>query len=196
MGLDVRILGTRADVDFALPSNALQHAMIQQTMRIYALERTHPGPYVEARYPYSTGGWWSSRWRIPLEQKVRPRESVRWCAGRSATGSPSGCAARNEGGPTEAFQRAIIREWPRLSALFSDSRAAAHGYINGPAFVAGDVARAARGGREPAQMHRTISLELWLRTLESAPGASAGRERRFGPPRHRPSLHGRLAGAV
>jgi asparagine synthase (glutamine-hydrolysing) len=175
MGLDVRILGTRADVDFALPSSALQHAMIQQTMRIYALERTHPGPYVEARYPYLDRRMVEFSLAIPLEQKVRPRESRSVVRRAFRDRIPERLRRREtKAGPTEAFQRAIIREWPRLSALFNDSRAAAHGYINGPAFVAA-MSRVRHGVVvNPAQMHRTISLELWLRTLENAPGASPG----------------------
>ena len=173
MGLDVRILGSRADVDFALPSSAFQYAMIQQTMRIYALERTHPGPYVEARYPYLDRRMVEFSLAIPLEQKVRPTESRSVVRRAFRDRIPERLRRREtKAGPTEAFQRAIIREWPRLSALFTDSRAAAYGYINGPAFVAA-MSRVRHGVVvNPAQMHRTISLELWLRTLENGPDTS------------------------
>lgn len=188
-GLGERLLGSRDDLGFAVPSASMQYAMVRQTMRSYALERTHHGPRVEARYPYLDRRLVEFALAIPLEQKVRPGETRSIVRRAFRDAMPDRLRTRaGKSGPTEAFQRAIIREWPRLSGIFSDSRAAALGYIDGPAFIAA-LSRVRHGMVvNPAQMHRTISLELWLRTLEAgaAPetsdGAPARRRRAEGAP--------------
>ncbi|HYR08912.1 MAG TPA: asparagine synthase-related protein, partial [Longimicrobium sp.] len=150
------------------PSASMQYSMVLQTMRIYALERTHAAPRVEAHYPYLDRRLVEFALAIPLEQKVRPTETRSVVRRAFRDIMPDRVRQReSKSGPTEAFQRAIIREWPHLSALFSSSRAAELGYIDAPAFVQA-LSRVRHGlVVNPAQMHRTISLELWLRTLET-----------------------------
>ncbi|WP_420125455.1 asparagine synthetase B family protein [Longimicrobium sp.] len=185
-GLGERLLGSRDDQGFDVPSASLQYAMVRQTMRSYALERTHHAPRVEARYPYLDRRLVEFALAIPLEQKVRPGET-RSIVRRAFRGAIPDTLRRRAGksGPTEAFQRAIIREWPRLSALFRDSRAAALGVIDAPAFVAA-LGRVRHGMVvNPAQMHRTISLELWLRTLDARAGSAPAPVEEAQPPRRR-----------
>ncbi|HEU4556258.1 MAG TPA: hypothetical protein VFS20_00365, partial [Longimicrobium sp.] len=78
-------------------------------------------------------------------------------------------------GPTEALHRALIREWGWLEPVLSDPLCGARGYVDRQAFSTALV-RARHGlVSNSTQLLRTISLELWLRTLT---------------PRSRPALEG------
>lgn len=179
-----RLMGSRDDLGYALPSASMQYAMVRQTMRSFALERTHPTPRVAAVYPYLDRRLVEFALAIPLDQKVRPGETRSIVRRAFRDAMPDRVRQRaTKSGPTEAFQRAIIRDWPHLSRLFADSRAAARGFIDGQAFIQA-LSRVRHGlVVNPAQMHRTISLEMWLRTLEEGADVWSKTEAAASPPR-------------
>jgi asparagine synthase (glutamine-hydrolysing) len=109
---------------------------------------------------------------IPFEQLLRPGEnrSVMRRALRDVL--PEKIARRKtKGNPTEGLCRAVAREWKTLRALFTDSRVCAYGFMDSaPLFAAIDRAR---HGVElyTASLLTTISLEFWLRALETRSAA-------------------------
>ena len=69
-------------------------------------------------------------------------------------------------GPDEALYRALIREWPRFSELFANASICARGYADSRSLQ--EALNRGRYGQErfSGLLMRTITLELWLRTLE------------------------------
>lgn len=171
------------DLKFPLPSSSQQYAGIRQTMRTFALERCASEGFIDVRYPYLDRRIAEFVLAIPLEQKLRPGED-RSLARRAFKGLlPEPIRTRRtKAGPTEAFDRALVREWPRLSGIFSDPLVSAYGFVDRDAFAV--TLRQARHGvvKQLAQLHRTISLELWLRSL--VPCEHAGARNNLNPPRH------------
>ena len=104
---------------------------------------------------------------IPVEQKVRPGES-RSLMRRALTDVVPAQVLRRRGkqGPDEALNRALVREWPRLHAMFADSHVCARGYMN-PDELLASLDRARYGAEERTYaLLKTIALELWLRCFE------------------------------
>ena len=79
----------------------------------------------------------------------------------------------SKAGPGEALQRALVREWPRLSGWLADPLVAEHGWVDREAFRA-TLERARHGVTTHAgQLRKTLSLEIWLRTLQSGETAAS-----------------------
>ena len=168
--LDVRdrSLDLADDLGFRLPSRALQHGLIQQSFRAFALEWYASAGYVDVRYPYLDRRLVEFTLAIPFEQKVRPGET-RSVVRRALRGIlPEEVRTRtSKAGPSEAFHRALAREWPWLSRLAEEPRVAEYGYVDAGALRT-SLQRARHGvATNTAQLLRTLSLEIWLRTLES-----------------------------
>jgi asparagine synthase (glutamine-hydrolysing) len=162
---------------FRLPSGALQHGLILQSFRAFALEWYASEGYVDVRYPYLDRRLVEFTLAIPFDQKVRPGET-RSVVRRALRGVlPEEVRRRSsKAGPSEAFHRALSRQWPWLSGLARDPRVAAHGFVDAHAF-ANALLRARHGvSVNTAQLLRTLALELWLRTLESSPRPHPGGE--------------------
>lgn len=105
---------------------------------------------------------------IPLDQLMRPGEN-RVVMRRMLAGIlPDEIAKRRtKGNPREVIFRAIARESCRLHSVFENSRLCALGYIDKEPFFA--ALNRARHGYEmySAFLVQTISLEFWLRDLET-----------------------------
>ncbi|HEX8692966.1 MAG TPA: asparagine synthase-related protein [Longimicrobium sp.] len=169
MGLRERMVGMPADgVRFRRPSQTLQYELIRRAMRFPVLEWLSSTGHVDVRYPFLDRRLVEFALAIPLGQLVRPHET-RSVVRRALRGviPEEVRTRRSKAGPDEAFHRALIREWPRLEPLFADSRAAALGVVDGGALL--NALRRARHGIvvNSSQLLRTVSLELWLRTLEA-----------------------------
>jgi asparagine synthase (glutamine-hydrolysing) len=125
---------------------------------------------------------------LPADQFVRPGET-RSIHRRALAGVLPPEVARRTGkrGPTEAVMRGLAREWPKLSALFSESaRVYDLGIVERTGFVAALEARRFGRVRDPGPVDKVIGLEVWLRGLE------AGTESRRGdsqPDAVAPGLH-------
>lgn len=193
-GFRERMLPPADDAGFRLPSRATQWGFLRRTMRPFALERWSGEGYLDARYPYLDRRLVEFALAIPLEQALRPGES-RSLVRRSLRGlvPPAVLERRTKTGPAEALNRALIREWPWLSALFREARVAELGFVKGDAFRAA-LHRARHGmASNQSQLLKTISLELWLRTLDDRP-----RSGDTPPPDGRHTIHhgGTYEGAV
>jgi len=105
---------------------------------------------------------------IPLDQLMRPGEN-RVVMRRMLAGIlPDEIAARRtKGNPREAIFRAVARESGRLRSVFENSQLCARGYIDKETMLA--ALDRARHGYEThsAFLVQTISLEFWLRDLET-----------------------------
>jgi asparagine synthase (glutamine-hydrolysing) len=167
-GFRERMLRRGDDVGFRLPSRAEQWGLLRRTMRMFALERWSGEGYLDARYPYLDRRIVQFALSVPLEQAVRPGESrslVR--RGQKGHGPPAVLERRTKSGPGEAMNRALIHEWPRLSQVLKDPRVVAHGFVDGDAFRTA-LTRARHGmTSNSSQLLKTLSLELWLRTLDT-----------------------------
>ena len=123
---------------------------------------------IEVSYPFLHRPLVEFLQAIPFEQRVRPGET-RTLMRRSLRGLlPDKILRRqSKGNPTEAFFRAVIREFSWLSEMFEEPRVCSYGYIDGPKFKA--ELNKARMGCEvnTSLLSRMIPLEIWLRSVES-----------------------------
>lgn len=123
---------------------------------------------IEVSYPFLHRPLVEFLQAIPFEQRVRPGET-RTLMRRSLRGVlPEKTLRRqSKGNPTEAFFRAVIREFSWLSQMFEEPRVCSYGYIDGPKFKA--ELNKARMGCEvnTSLLARIIPLEIWLRSVES-----------------------------
>ena len=163
-----RIRGMADDLGFRLPSASLGYSLLRQTMRIFALERSLSNYHVDVRYPFLDRRLFEFALAIPFDQKVRSQET-RSVVRRALKGMiPEEIRLRTtKAGPDEAFYRAIAREWPTLSRMCRDLRAADYGFVDAQRFTEA-LGRARHGEtKSTVLLAATIALEFWLRSLET-----------------------------
>jgi asparagine synthase (glutamine-hydrolysing) len=104
---------------------------------------------------------------IPFDQKLRPGESRSLMRRALRNTLPEKILRRRGKGATEeALNRGLYREWRRLEKLFMDSRACDLGYIDAEELQL-TLRRALHGGKlDMGALLYTISLEIWLRSIE------------------------------
>jgi len=123
---------------------------------------------IEVTYPFAHRPLVEFLQAIPLDQLMRPGEN-RVVMRRMLAGIlPDEIAARRtKGNPREAIFRAVARESGRLRSVFENSQLCARGYIDKETMLA--ALDRARHGYEThsAFLVQTISLEFWLRDLET-----------------------------
>lgn len=159
-------LGPVDDLGFYLPSRATQYSTFKRTMRLFATSKALSHGHFEMRYPYLDRRLLEFALAIPLQQKLRPNESRSVVRRALRDQMPSSVLQRRtKAGPTEAFQRALLRERDWLDDLFSNSILADLDVIDSGGFL--KVLHEARHGisKNPAHMGCTIAIELWLQTL-------------------------------
>ena len=154
------------DLGFELPSCREQYSLIRHGLRISSLERCLHSGYIDGRYPYLDRRLVEFTLAIPLDQKVRFPETRSIVRRGLKNIVPESVRLRSsKSGPDEALYRAIIRDWPTISALQRDSRAASYGFVEPKRFM--DILTKVRYGCMTNTVHlvRTLALELWLRCL-------------------------------
>lgn len=109
---------------------------------------------------------------IPFQQLLRPGEnrSVMRRALRDVL--PEKILRRKtKGNPSEGLARAMARECSALRSFVTDSRVCAYGFMDKPPLL--EAIERAKNGLEvyAGALLMTISLEFWLRGLESRPAA-------------------------
>ncbi len=168
MNLLERMRGPRDVFGFRLPSGRLQSiAYLSLVNNISARFRQEIAP-IEVNYPYLHRPLVEFMQAIPFEQKVRPGET-RSLLRRALRGVlPEAIAARRDkGNPREVIFREIARELPRLRPIFTDALVYERGYMDRDKFLKA-LERTRHGcGSDTAALLITISLEFWLRALES-----------------------------
>lgn len=166
-GMTERVLGMEDDIGCHPPSRSLQYRFLRQTMRTYALEPCQSEGYRDIRYPYLDRRIVEFALALPLEQKIRPRESRSIVRRALRRALPEGIAQRTtKEGPAEAFHRALVRSGPWLRELSRDPRVSSHGYVEHAALVTA-LQRARHGlTTNMVRLMKTLALEVWLRSLE------------------------------
>lgn len=171
-----RTRGPADDLGFRLPSRGFQYSVLRQTMRVFALQKCVSQRHFEVRYPYLDRRLLEFTLAIPIDQHLRPNQT-RSLVRRALKGRMPACVLnrRTKAGPTEAFQRALVRERRWIGSLFENSLLERIGVIDGAKFR--QALSNARHGMvsQPAQMHRTVSLELWLRSMSDTLALEGGR---------------------
>lgn len=165
--LKERIVGMERDGGWEPPSRSLQYALIQQTMRTYALEPCVSSGYVDVRYPYLDRRLVEFALAIPLDQKVRPSES-RSLVRRALRGlvPDSVRERRAKAGPDEALYRALAKPSAFVSEITNNPLVCAYGFVD-PSALRLALQRARHGiSTNTVQLIKTLSLEMWLRGLD------------------------------
>jgi asparagine synthase (glutamine-hydrolysing) len=167
LGVERRSWGLADDVGFCVPSASNQYATMRRATRIFALDRLSSEGPTEMRFPYLDRRLLEFALSIPFDQKIRP-EQTRSIV-RRALGSlmPELIGRRcDKAGPAEAFFRALAQSGPALEALLAESRSVELGFVDPKAWAVA-LQRARLGlPMNMVQLVRTLSLELWLRTLD------------------------------
>jgi asparagine synthase (glutamine-hydrolysing) len=123
---------------------------------------------IDVTYPFAHRPLVEFLQAIPLDQLMRPGENRVVMRCMLAGILPDEIASRRtKGNPREAVFRAIARESGRLRSVFDNSRLCARGYIDKEPLLA--ALDRARHGYEThsAFLVQTLSLEFWLRDLET-----------------------------
>lgn len=166
LALRERLLGPKDDLGFRLPSSREQYALLAEVVFESESHFHLSEGHVETRFPFLDRRLVEFLMAIPLEQKLRPRET-RSLLRRALLGTlPEAVRKRRtKGGPHEAIYRALIREWPRISTVFQDPWVCRLGYVDRERLKI--VLQKARHGVNitSPQLIRIVCLELWLRSL-------------------------------
>lgn len=168
MNLIERSLPMPDDVGFRLPTARMQYGCIRRTMRPHALDLCLSEDYIEVRYPYLDRRLVEFALAIPLEQMVRPTES-RSIVRRALRGLVPDAVLdrRNKTSWGEVLFRTLAKQWPVVSDILTASRLGEMGIVDQPAFTRA-LDRARHGfATNLVQLMWTISLELWIRHVDS-----------------------------
>jgi asparagine synthase (glutamine-hydrolysing) len=165
--LKERLLANIDARDFRLPSARDQYAGFISAATHIASGYRRQRFNAELRYPFMYRPLVEFLQAIPFEQHVRPGETRSLMRRSLRSVLPDRIAKRrSKGNPHEAICRAVIRELPLCRVLFKDARVSAYGYVNPDALFEA-LELASHGLRiSVVALMKTISLELWLRTLE------------------------------
>jgi len=169
--LKERLLANIDARDFRLPSHRDQYVGFASAAIHIASGYRRQRFNAELRYPFMYRPLVEFLQAIPFEQRLRPGETRSLMRRSLRTVLPERIARRrSKGNPHEAICRAVIRELPRCRVLFKDARVSAYGYVN-PVALFEALGQASHGLRiSVVALMKTISLELWLRTLEQSRG--------------------------
>lgn len=175
MHLRDRYVGLKDTFGFKLPSARDQVVGLLSIIRFVAKTAYRDRGLIEVSHPYLHTPLVEFLQAIPFEQRVRPGQT------KSLIRRTFGCILppqvlyrKSKRGPDEALMRSISRQWPNLQTIFADARVCMRGYVDRDALLR--ALERARHGVEPYTfaLIQTISLELWLRSLEKKRFSSTG----------------------
>lgn len=158
---DVAVSNTR------MPSKRDGQASLLALIRGLSAAYSQEWSGVEVSHPYLHRPLVEFLLAIPVEQKLRPGETRSLMRRALCDVLPEQIARRRgKQGPAEALCRALAREWPRLQPLFARAKVCDRGYVKTQELH--KALSRARHGTEPQifKLLMTISLELWLQSLE------------------------------
>ena len=162
-----RLLSPPDCFGYRLPSRKAQSSMFLRAVSFVSAGFYRDWGCIEVAYPYLHRPLVEFLQAIPFDQLLRPGET-RSLHRRALRSLLPEKIARRKGkrGPDEALYRALIREWPRLSKLFANASICARGYADPRSLQ--EALNRGRYGQErfSGLLMRTITLELWLRSLE------------------------------
>lgn len=153
---------------FELPSARAQASMLCAAIRAVASCYYRDRVPTEYRFPFLHRPLVEFLLAIPIEQKLRPGETRSLQRRALNTVLPAGILRRqSKRWPTEAFCRTLANQWREVEWLFKQPRVCEYGFVDAPAFAA--AAKRIRHGvqKMAADLTVILSVELWLRALES-----------------------------
>jgi asparagine synthase (glutamine-hydrolysing) len=148
-------------------SSRMQSSLVLFVISAVSAGNYRQGEDIELTYPFLHRPLVEYLMAIPHEQKLRPGES-RSLMRRALRDvlPPEILARKNKGAIDETIFRAFAREWPRLKPMFADARVCSRGYMN-PGALDHALNQVRNGGQVlGGDLLRTVSLEVWLRSLE------------------------------
>jgi asparagine synthase (glutamine-hydrolysing) len=171
-GLRERLLPPVDPFGFRLPSGRDQSISYVSVIKNIAVCSRRELTCVETSHPYMHRPLIEFLQALPFEQLVRPRENRSLMRRALRDVLPGKIASRKtKGDPSEGFARAIAREYPALRSLCTNLRVCAYGFMDQAPLLAA-IERAKNGLEVYAgALLTTVSLEFWLRALESRPAA-------------------------
>lgn len=156
------------DLGFRLPTGAIHYGLLRQTVRQHVLGLCTTEGVVDVRYPFLDRRIIEFALATPVDQKVRPSETRSIVRRALKDVVPDAIRLRqSKSGPAEAFLRALNQQWSWVGTLLADPLICAHGLAKREPIIA--AFHRARHGHiaGTAQLLRLLSLEIWLRSLET-----------------------------
>ena len=173
MNLRERYLAPPDIFSLKMPSKRDQATGFLSAMQAVSRTSYRSRGLIEVTHPYLHRPLVEFLHAIPFDQKLRPGET-RSLMRRALRGVLPEKILNRKGkkGTEEPFLRAIAREWPRLRPMFENAQVCSRGYMNADDLHA--ALERARNGCEKNRfaLIRTITLEFWLRALQSRGSSS------------------------
>jgi asparagine synthase (glutamine-hydrolysing) len=147
--------------------------LIWTAIRAVASCYYHDRVATEYRFPFLHRPLVEFLLAIPIEQKVRPGET-RSLQRRALAQVLPPAILRRQGKrwAMEALCRTLANNWRQVEWLFKEPRVCAYGFVDRAAFAEA-ATRIRHGTQNPAaNLTVILSIELWLRALESRQSSS------------------------
>ncbi|HSD45841.1 MAG TPA: asparagine synthase-related protein, partial [Pyrinomonadaceae bacterium] len=157
---------------FRLPSGRDQSISYISVVRNLSACHRRELASLDSSYPYMHRPLIEFLQAIPFEQLLRPGENRSLMRRALRDLVPDKILRRKtKGNPSEGLARAMAREYSAFRSFVTDSRVCAYGFMDELPLRA--AIERAKNGLEPyaGALLTTISLEFWLRALESRPAA-------------------------
>lgn len=158
---------------FTLPSKRTQARMLASAIRAVASCYYRDRVLTEYRFPFLHRPFVEFLLAIPIEQKLRPGEN-RSLQRRSLKHLLPAVILKRQSkrGSTEALCRTLANNWRDVETLFKKPRVCEYGFVDARTFA--ETARLIRHGLQNfnAELLGVLSVELWLRALESPKASS------------------------
>jgi asparagine synthase (glutamine-hydrolysing) len=171
-GLREREIPAADPFGFRLPSGRDQSISYLSVVKNIAICHRRELACLETSHPYMHRPLIEFLQAIPFEQLLRPRENRSLMRRALRNVVPEKIVWRKtKGNPSEGLARAIAREYSALRSLCTNSRVCAYGFMDEAPLLA--AIERAKNGLEVygGALLMTVSLEFWLRALESRPAA-------------------------
>lgn len=127
---------------------------------------------LEMRHPFYDRRLVEFVQQLPANQKIGPHGKNKYVLRRAIAGvvpmPPENGFQEGEGFPY-IYRESLNTQWPEIEKLFTDSRAAAAGFIDPKLFLEElSKKKTGRGDSTDTEIISTLALEFWLRDLESS----------------------------
>ncbi|HEX5966619.1 MAG TPA: asparagine synthase-related protein [Pyrinomonadaceae bacterium] len=158
---------------FELPSERAYASIISMAIRAVASCYYSDRVATEYRFPFLHRPLVEFLLAIPIEQKVRPGETRSLQRRALAQVLPTAILRRqSKRWAMEALCRSLANNWREVEWLFKEPRVCDYGFVDARAFAEA-ATRIRHGAQNPAaNLSVILSIELWLRALESRQSSS------------------------
>jgi asparagine synthetase B (glutamine-hydrolysing) len=162
-----RILPPTDPYGFSNIGQSIQASVLQQLIRLIASGSYQESQRIEVRSPFLYRPLVELLLLIPFDQKLRPQQTRSLMRRALKEVLPAKILDRpGKGEISEAMKRGWYRQRSRLQQLLTDARIVALGYVD-----RGELDQAVKlaihGGKvDIGALNKTLSLEIWLRSIE------------------------------